>query len=84
MALAATTVGGLLAWASHRDWRPAGARRFMLTRAVATEMPWQPTASVVPGQYIAARYAGKMRLQSLHIERQLSTAYRAVSTALAE
>jgi len=38
--------------------------------AGVTEIPWQPNASVVPGQYIASLYAGKTLLQSLHIERQ--------------
>jgi hypothetical protein len=38
--------------------------------AGVTEIPWQPAASVVPGQYIASVYAGKTLLQSLHIERQ--------------
>ena len=38
--------------------------------AGVTEIKWQPTASVVPGQYIASLYSGKTLVQSLHIERQ--------------
>ena len=38
--------------------------------AGVTEIKWQPTASVVPGQYIASLYSGKTLVQSLHVERQ--------------
>jgi len=35
-----------------------------------TEISWQPTAAVVPGQYIASVYAGNTLLQSLRVERR--------------
>ena len=38
--------------------------------AGVAEIKWQPAASVVPGQYIAALYSGKTLVQSLHVERQ--------------
>jgi hypothetical protein len=55
--------------------------RDVLGRSVATiaakdypagvsEIKWQPTAAVVPGQYIASVYSGKTLVQSLHIQRQ--------------
>ena len=38
--------------------------------AGVSEIQWQPTAAVVPGQYIASLYTGKTLVQSLHLERQ--------------
>ena len=38
--------------------------------AGVTELKWQPSAAVAPGQYIAALYAGSTLVQSLRIERQ--------------
>ena len=39
-------------------------------QAGVNEIQWQPTAAVVPGQYIASVYSGKTLIQSLHVERR--------------
>ena len=38
--------------------------------AGATDIQWQPSAALAPGQYIASIYSGSTLVQSLHIERQ--------------
>ena len=38
--------------------------------AGTTDIKWQPSAAVVPGQYIASLYSGTTLVQSLRIERQ--------------